>query len=109
MATFTQQIDGVAHIVTIPDNRVETIIDRCDRLLETNNFKKAYEVIQPFLGQAAEVTPVVKTTIGNKGQAAADLIAANSDKVRGELIKILCDALNITYANAFYYVKKAGK
>lgn len=106
--TFTQMINAAPFVITVPQNKVERLLDKVDALVERGNLVKAMELIAPYLGGAAVVPAPPKVPTGNKGAAAAKIIEDNRSQGRAAVIKILCETLNITYANAHYYVRKAG-
>lgn len=97
--TFKQDIDGTKYDVTIPMNRVSTIIDRVDRLIDKKKFDKALDVLQPFI--SAQVVLTKKT------DAFADIIEQYRDLGRYPVMTRLIDA-GMSKASAYYRVRKAG-
>lgn len=107
MATFTQIIGETTYIITVPNNRVETVVDKIDFYVEKGKLDKAIAIAEQFVGKPEEVR-AKREPVENRGERAAAIIDANKDKGRSVVIKLMMEALNITYANAFYYAKKAG-
>ena len=101
--TFNQVIDGETYSVTIPMHRVETIINRVDRLIEKNKFEKAHEVIMPFIGAA----PVVVAAKPVKTNPIADIIEEYRNQGRFVVIHKLV-AAGLTKTSAYYRARKAG-
>lgn len=95
--TFQQDINGTKYTVTIPMNRVTTIIDRVDRLNERKKFDKALDVLKPFMG---EVTTKPK-------DAFAEIIEQNRMNGRNFVMNRLIEA-GMSKASAYYRARKAG-
>ncbi len=101
--TFNQVIDGETYNITIPMHRVETIINRVDRLIEKKKFEKAHEVIEPFIG-AAPVAVAAKPVKTNP-------VEAIIEEFRGMGRYVVMDKLMATgmaKASAYYRARKAG-
>jgi hypothetical protein len=97
--TFKQVINDETFSVTIPMNRVETIINRVDRLIEKKKFAKALETIAPFIGAAAQ--PIAKP----------NSIEAIIEEFRSQGRYVVMDKLIATgmaKASAYYRARKAG-
>lgn len=100
--TFNQIINGKTFSVTIPQNRVDTIINRVDRLIEKNKFDQAIECIQPFIG-----AKVVKTTKAPKIDSISTLIEENRASGRYAVMDKLM-ATGMSKQSAYYRARKAG-
>lgn len=101
--TFKQVIDGEAYSITIPMNRVETIISRVDRFIERKKFSKALETIQPFIGAAVVEAPVKKT----KSSPINDIIEEYRSHGRYVVMDKLV-ATGMSKSSAYYRARKAG-
>lgn len=101
--TFNQQIDGETYNITVPMNRVETILNRVDRLIEKKKFDNALEVIKPFIGAAA-VEAAQKPVKSNPIEA---IIEEYRDHGRYAVMDKLM-ATGMAKASAYYRVRKAG-
>lgn len=101
--TFNQVIDGETYNITIPMHRVETIINRVDRLIEKKKFEKAHEAIKPFIG-AAPVAVAAKPT---KSNPIADIIEEFRNQGRYVVMDKLM-ATGMTKTSAYYRARKAG-
>ncbi len=72
--------------------------------------KAAKEVIASAKQVAAEKIRAVKTPrVNDKKLAAQKLFEANKDKGNGEIATLISKELEITYANAYYYVTRVFK
>ena len=99
--TFNQYIGDSVYPLTIPQNRVEAIINRMERFLVKNDLKAAYSVIEQFIGANPSRTTPVKTS-------PEEFIQQNIRFGRYALIDMLCKQFNFTKAQAYYRVRKAG-
>jgi hypothetical protein len=99
--TFKQVINSETYSVTIPMNRVETIINRVDRLIEKKKFAKALETITPFIGAAAVTQQACKP----------NSIEAIIEEFRDQGRYVVMDKLIATgmaKSSAYYRARKAG-
>lgn len=97
--TFKQDIDGTKYDVTIPMNRVSTIIDRVDRLIDKKKFDKALDVLRPFIG--------IQVVLTKKTDTFADIVEQYRDTGRYAVMTRLMEA-GMSKASAYYRVRKAG-
>ena len=101
--TFNQVIDGETYNITVPMHRVETILNRVDKLIDKKKFDNAVEVIKPFIGAAAVA---VESKPGK-----TDPISAIIEEFRGMGRYVVMDKLMATgmaKASAYYRARKAG-
>ncbi len=101
--TFNQVIDGEAYNITVPMHRVETILNRVDKLIDKKKFDNALEVIKPFIGATvvAETPKAVKT----------DPISTIIEEYRSQGRYVVMDKLmanGMAKASAYYRARKAG-
>lgn len=99
--TFNQIIDGETFCITVPANRVETILNRVDRLIEKKKFDDAIEVVKPFVG-ATEKTEKTKAATGVDA-----IIESARAQGRYAVIEQLV-ASGMSKASAYYRARKAG-
>lgn len=104
VTTFNQIIDGETYTITVPQNRVEAIINRVDRFINKNKFEQALGVIQPFIGAVVAVNLVKQT----KTNRIDEIIENNRDLGRYTIINKLVQEAGISKASAYYRVSKAG-
>jgi hypothetical protein len=72
--------------------------------------KAAKDVIGTAKQAAAEKTRTVKAPrVNDKKLAAQKLFESNKDKGNGEIATLISKELEITYANAYYYVTRVFK
>lgn len=72
--------------------------------------KAAKEVVASVKQAAAEKTRAVKAPrVNDKKVAAQKLFEDNKDKGNGEIATLISKELEITYANAYYYVTRVFK
>lgn len=99
--TFKQVIGNEAYSITIPMNRVETIINRVDRLIEKNKLAKALDVIKPFIGAAETAPKQIKSNPIN------DIIEEFRSQGRYVVMDKLM-ATGMSKTSAYYRARKAG-
>lgn len=117
ITTFNQVIGSETLRVSIPVTRVETIIDRVDALIESGKLTKARRVIEPFLvGEnvgkpSQQLVAQTAPSKGAKKEAALALIAKlqADGKDRKDIIVVVQNQLEMTYANARHYVVNVAK
>lgn len=115
MTTFNQIIGNETIRVSIPETRVERIIDKVDLLIDEGKLKKARAILDPFIaGNDVERTKVaapVNNAKGAKKEAAltliTELIVMGHDR-KAIINKVAAD-LDMTYANARHYVVNVAK
>jgi len=101
--TFNQVIDGETYNITVPMNRVETILNRVDRFIDRKKFDKAVEAIQEFIGAEA----VVQVAPVKKQNAVAAIIEEFSSKGRFFVMDKLIES-GLSKTSAYYQARKAG-
>lgn len=104
--TFNQVIGTETIRVSVPVTRVETILDRVDKLVEAGKLVQARRVIEPFMvGENVGKSPVQQLIAqtapakGAKKEAALTLIAKlrAEGKDRKEIIASVQNELQMTY------------
>lgn len=101
-SVFKQVIQSDVFVVSIPQKRIESIINRVDTAIEKRRFKKARQIIAPFIlneGALVAEKPVALS---------ADQIV---EKYRSQGRKVVIEQLvaaGSTRPSAYYRVKKAG-
>jgi len=73
--------------------------------------KQATTVVEKAQKVAKEKAPKVakEPKVNDKKVAAQRIFDANKDKGNGEIARMIAEQLEITYANAYYYVTRAFK
>jgi hypothetical protein len=73
--------------------------------------KEATAVVEKAQKVAKEKAPKVakEPKVNDKKVAAQRIFDANTDKGNGEIARMIAEQLEITYANAYYYVTRAFK
>lgn len=81
-----------------------------DQKAERASKRKAEQAVADVQAEAKTKTPKVKAEktpkVNDKKVAAQRLFEANKDKGNGEIAKMISTELEITYANAYYYVTR---
>ena len=98
--TFNQVINGETFNITVPMHRVETVINRVDRLINKKKFAAAVEALQPFVGAA----PVAQTV---KLDNVSQIIEEYRNLGRYVVITQLVQS-GMSKASAYYRTRKAG-
>lgn len=101
--SFNQVIDGETYNITVPMNRVETILNRVDRFIDKKKFDKAVEAIQEFIGAVT----VVQVAPIKKQNAVAAIIEEFGSQGRFVVMDKLV-ANGMSKATAYYHARKAG-
>jgi len=101
--TFNQVINGETFNITVPMHRVETILNRVDRLIQKKKFAAALDVINPFVGAAA----VSALTKAAKTDPVSMIIEENRNLGRYVVMEKLI-ANGMSKASAYYRARKAG-
>lgn len=109
--TFYQLIEGKRYQLTMPQHRVDKVMERVDNLIENAQYDKALKAIEPFITH--EVAEKPKREVAQKPNDRKDAIeeAIKKHKDLGEagLRKKLQELFGMTYANARYYCKREFK
>lgn len=107
-STFTQVVGSESLIVTIPENRVSTIIDRVDRYIEKGKIEAAKEVLLPFVGatpaELKKTQPVSKRS--SKNEQVEAIIEEYRERGRYSVIQALTEKLGLPKGNAYYLTRK---
>lgn len=102
--TFKQAIGNEILELTVPMHRVETIVNRIDRLIEQNKLKHAKNAAMPFIG-AEKKTSAPKPA--KKVSPIDTIIYENRNQGRHYVIEKLMET-GMSKASAYYRVRKAG-
>ena len=120
LATFNQVVGKETLRVTIPETRIDKLMERVDLLIENGDIKKARKILTPFVivekpvrkAREKKVKPVIESTSkGAKKEAALTLIAKLKEfgRDRSQIIAQVQHDLQMSYANARHYVVNVAK
>lgn len=89
------------------------LADKAARELARNAAAEALGTVEQAQATAKEKTVTPKAPkaprVNDKKEAARRIFDANRDKGNGEIAKLISSELEITYANAYYYVTRVFK
>jgi hypothetical protein len=119
--TFNQVIGSKTFTIAVPVTRVDKLIARVDNLIDLGKLDKAKEVLAPFILNKRQqkkiaandqpqtvAPPLAKGAI--KQQALALISKLDKEKMdRPTIITTIQKELNLSYANARYYVVNVAK
>lgn len=121
VVTFDQDI-GDEHVrVSIPERRVDSIVTRVEKYVESGDIEKAKKTLKPFLAADVVDIPAPKrattrtrskssedndSDVNERRQIVDRIIKEHRDQGRKAVIDALRQELSMSYPNAYYYVQK---